>query len=645
MSLKYLVAAALAALLAAGSGQLPAAQAAPAPGQGIVINEIATTGGTPGDWVELVNPGTAAVDLSGWILKDNDDTHSYAIPSGTSIAGGGFVVLDESSFGYALGAADSVRLYLADGTTVVDSYTWTSHATTTYGRCPSPAGQMTTTVAPTKGAANQCLGPVAVSVVINEVVSTGATPDAVELVNTGSTPANLAGFRLSAAEGTVTLPVGTVVPAQGYLVLTRGTAFPFDLGAVDTVRLLQPDAVTVVDSVHWTLHGTPSWARCPNGTGPVEQSRSVTLGAANDCVPQPATQPWPGGPSATVVDTATTFLNASSGLDVQIVDGLTYLWAVDNGTGRIWKLIMNPDGTVKKPAAGWESGKRARFATDTATSAGPDTEGITVAGDGFLYLASERNNAVKDVSSNKILKIDPHATTADIVASQEWDLTSALPKAGANTGMEAVEWVPDSALAGRLWDQRTGAPYAPAAYAGHGTGLFLVGVEGDGGLYAFALNQDGTSTLISRIETRLRGVMALDWDTNLGVLWAVCDDSCSNTSAQVTFTGAAHPAVVQITKPAGLLVANFEGFATSPRCTPGTQTRPVWWFQDGIRPGSLRVGTLPCAEPTPSNTPTPSPSPVAPLPDTGADVDVSQVAWTILALLVGSAMVVAGRRR
>jgi hypothetical protein len=122
------------------------------------INEIESSGGSPGDWVEIVNTGTAAVDVSKWVVKDDDDSHSFKIPSGTSLAAGAFLALDvESSFG--LGSSDSARLYTAGGTTLVDSYTWTSHATTTYGRCPDGTGAFTTTTAPTKAAANACAQP------------------------------------------------------------------------------------------------------------------------------------------------------------------------------------------------------------------------------------------------------------------------------------------------------------------------------------------------------------------------------------------------------------------------------------------------------------------------------------------------------
>ncbi|WP_222836490.1 lamin tail domain-containing protein, partial [Curtobacterium sp. B18] len=74
------------------------------------INEVESDGGTPGDWVELTNTGTTTVDLGGYVFSDSDDAHVYAIPSGTTVAPGGFTVLDEQDFGFGLGKADSARL-------------------------------------------------------------------------------------------------------------------------------------------------------------------------------------------------------------------------------------------------------------------------------------------------------------------------------------------------------------------------------------------------------------------------------------------------------------------------------------------------------------------------------------------------------
>jgi Lamin Tail Domain len=126
-------------------------------GNPIKINEVESNNGTPGDWAEIYNPGTSAVNIAGFIFKDNDDTHLYAIPPSTTIAAGGYYVLEEAAFGFGLGAADSARLF-DPNMALLDSYTWTEHATTTYGRCPNSSGAFTTTTTSTKGLANACPG-------------------------------------------------------------------------------------------------------------------------------------------------------------------------------------------------------------------------------------------------------------------------------------------------------------------------------------------------------------------------------------------------------------------------------------------------------------------------------------------------------
>jgi hypothetical protein len=85
-----------AAALAASVALIVALTAAPSPASAVVpgsdtvkINEVESSGGTPGDWVELINNGTTAADISGDVVKDNDDTHFFTIPAGTSIGSGG----------------------------------------------------------------------------------------------------------------------------------------------------------------------------------------------------------------------------------------------------------------------------------------------------------------------------------------------------------------------------------------------------------------------------------------------------------------------------------------------------------------------------------------------------------------------------
>lgn len=369
--------------------------------------------------------------------------------------------------------------------------------------------------------------------------------------------------------------------------------FGFGLGDGDAVRVFDGDLL--VDETTWGAgHAATTWGRCPDTTGAFAVTAAPTKGTANVCPGEVAVSPWPGSAEVRVVDGIPTFLEDSSGLDVQETADGAFLWAVDNGEGRIWKLDAHADGSVEK-AEGWDAGKRVRFQKDAANpgAAGPDTEGITVDGDGFVYVASERDNSAKGVNQNVVLKVDPEASDGDLVAQQEWDLTALLPAVGANLGMEAVQWVPDAALAGKLFDDRTGAAYDPRDYAGHGDGLFFVAVEDNGHVYAFALGADGSATLVSEIAPGLTGVMALDYDTVRNTLWAVCDDGCQGRSAEITLNGTGQPSLVHYARPAGMPDINNEGFATAPASLSVDGQRPVWWFADGFASEALRTGTLP----------------------------------------------------
>ncbi|MGW4778819.1 lamin tail domain-containing protein [Streptomyces filamentosus] len=146
---------ALAAVPALVLGVVTAAPAQAAPADDVRVNEVVTTGSVE-DSIELYNKGTSAVDVSGWILKDDDNGSKYTIAAGTTLAPGGFRAFDvHGKFG--LGSSDKARLYLPDGSTLVDSHTWTGHSAPSWSRCPDGTGAFKA-AAVTLGAANSCGG-------------------------------------------------------------------------------------------------------------------------------------------------------------------------------------------------------------------------------------------------------------------------------------------------------------------------------------------------------------------------------------------------------------------------------------------------------------------------------------------------------
>ncbi len=159
MSTRTLVTGALSLAIAAGTAVvLPAAAGAEpvTPSNTVVINEVESNGDITGDWVELANPTDSDVDISGWTVIDNDPSHEPIVfGEGTTVPAGGYFrfYTDADAAGFGLGNRDSVTLSDAQGV-VVDSTTWTNHASSTWGRVPDMTGAFADTGYPTPDEAN-----------------------------------------------------------------------------------------------------------------------------------------------------------------------------------------------------------------------------------------------------------------------------------------------------------------------------------------------------------------------------------------------------------------------------------------------------------------------------------------------------------
>uniref|UniRef100_UPI002812802A lamin tail domain-containing protein n=1 Tax=Microbacterium sp. TaxID=51671 RepID=UPI002812802A len=595
---------------------------------GLRINEVDSQ---PADWVEFFNPGAEPLDISGFEIRDDSDDHRWRFPAGTSIAPGAFLVVEESTAGsgwndataaweenvtftsaIGVGGADRIRLYDTTGALIDATASWSAHAgvgTDTAGytlarEVDGAGGFLLARIS--KGASNAgtVLDP---AIEVNEVNSNGGPNDYIEVINTSDAAIDVSGWYVNddsarTAADITPLAAGTTLAPRARLVFEGSVHFTFGLGGGDQARVFT-GAGTLVDEHTYPAHAANSgvWSACPEG-GDVFVETARTPGEANLCEggggepTEPGSEydplPWPGGEPVIVLDTTATFLEDSSGLDTWTDQSGTSLYAVDNGTGRFWKADVQADGSFAI-ADGWADGKRVRYQKDAGNpaAAGPDAEGITVDGDGLVYVASERDNAAKDVNLDAILKVDPAAPGPDLVALQEWDITSLIPTVGANLGIEAVEWIADADLAGRLWDTARNKPYEPADYPGHGDGLFFVAVEDGGSVHAFALSDDA-ATSVATLDPGLAGVMALDYDAVSGGLWTVCDNGCGGVSAFVELNGTAEPETTFFARPAAAPNENAEGFATAPAALIVNGVRPAWWFVDGVGSGALRAGTL-----------------------------------------------------
>lgn len=313
---------------------------------------------------------------------------------------------------------------------------------------------------------------------------------------------------------------------------------------------------------------------------------------------------WPGGDDVTVADDSAAFHGNLSGLAYERghATAPAALWAVQNGPGTLYRLHTDGARWVLDSTAGWKSGKRLHYPDGKGNV---DAEGVTLAGRGSLagiYVAAERDNDRSTVSRNSVVRFLPAGDTATLRATHEWQLTGDLPATKANLGLEAITWIPDSALvASSFFDEKAGRAYVPADYPEHGDGLFFVGLEANGSIYVYALNHATSDfTRVASLPSGHRSVMALEYDHEGGQLWSTCDATCGNTATTLAIdtvrTSPTHGRFVPLRRygrPSTLPDVNNEGFTIGGDCVAGR--RAVLWADDEDAFGhSLRQGSLPC---------------------------------------------------
>ena len=194
----------------------------------VFINEIESDDPDGGnDWVEIINAGSTAVDISGWFVTDDKglerltEDKTWGIAEGTVLEAGAVLVLEDSiDFDFGLGKEDTVSLY--DGSSAqMDSYTYAGHAAGTYSRVPDGTGNFVDQAA-TRGALNIVTEEPGdeepgSGLVINEINS--SPDDWVEIMNTGTEALDISGFEIrdNSDDHRWQFPAGTVmyVPALG----------------------------------------------------------------------------------------------------------------------------------------------------------------------------------------------------------------------------------------------------------------------------------------------------------------------------------------------------------------------------------------------------------------------------------------------
>lgn len=312
---------------------------------------------------------------------------------------------------------------------------------------------------------------------------------------------------------------------------------------------------------------------------------------------------WPSSTTVVTADGSNQFGGNLSGLFYDPAAGTqpSVLWAVQNSPSKLYNMVWNGSTFVKNTANNWSSGKTLRYPNGTGA---PDAEGVTKAefSSTTIYVSTERDGSGSNRFS--VLSYDSSSSATTLNATKEWNLTSNLPTVSStNLGLEAIAWVPDSYLqANGFIDESTNQLYNPANYPLHGTGLFFVGLEANGQIYAYALNSDSTYTRIATIASGNTKIMDLSFDRDNETLWAYCDNNCSNRSTLLaidTTVGSSTKGKFIIRKgyerPSSMSNINNEGIAIAPNSECASNLKQFFWADDSETSGhAIRRGTIPC---------------------------------------------------
>jgi hypothetical protein len=333
---------------------------------GVVINEVlASTGGIPGvyDSIELLNTTSAPINLSGWMLSDSAGTLlKYAIPAGTILGAGEYLVVDERQFNptpsnpeprdFALSGSrgDDVWLVVPNGhggiASFVDEIEFdASMAGVSFGRTPNGSGMIIPQSRVTLGCHNRFAA--ASELVISEIQYNPSLPSSaalaidpaltrdhlefVELHNGSSTSIDLGDWRVRGDTDVDFLPGTIVAPGETVILVSfsptnadRVRAFRAHYGIGEEVRMIgqyggqlnngshrlrlqhatspaadDPQVIPWIIADEVTYDDRGEWSTEADGTGNSLTRRSVTA-HGNDGTRWSAAAPTPGSLAATL---------------------------------------------------------------------------------------------------------------------------------------------------------------------------------------------------------------------------------------------------------------------------------------------------------------------------------------------------------
>lgn len=281
----------------------------PPPGVAL-MNEVYSRGTTENpDWIEIFNPGTSPMDISGYKIYDSGGQAGTKpkkeFPAGTIIPAGGWAVIvvdDGELSGFGLSSGGEKVWFENIAGAVLDSIEFPAlEEGQSYGRYPDGNANWHVLNVVTPGAANDNSTPPPAGIALmNEINSRGTTenPDWIEVYNPSSSPLDLTGFKIYDSGGQAgtkpkkEFPAGTILPAGGWFVIVVDDADPsgFGLSSGGEEVWLENAAGEVIDNIVFpAMEAGQTYGRYPDGNANWQILYFPTPGAANDNSSPPPT--------------------------------------------------------------------------------------------------------------------------------------------------------------------------------------------------------------------------------------------------------------------------------------------------------------------------------------------------------------------
>lgn len=229
---------------------------------GIVINEVLAHSHTgEHGWIELYNPTGDSADIGGWYLSDDgDNLTKYEIAAGTLVPAGGYKVFYQyEHFGAAFTLSEngdtvylsSTPIYLLTGYRKKENF-GASERNVAFGRYEKSTGTFNFVAMRenTPGTANAYpkVGPVVINEIMYHPESDSENEEYIELYNITGLPVVLQKY--DAGKGEIAwrftdgieyaFPLGTTIPAYGYLLVVKDRTSFKATYTVDGVAVLGP---------------------------------------------------------------------------------------------------------------------------------------------------------------------------------------------------------------------------------------------------------------------------------------------------------------------------------------------------------------------------------------------------------------------